>query len=57
MSSNAFCRANRREHVRRIDSYPEFDDYEENDDDDICHDGYHLDEGFGSWEEVNRMFI
>lgn len=49
---------------RKMDDYPEIthradDDDEEdgNDEDDICHDGYRLDEGFGSWEEVNRMFV
>ncbi len=63
MTSNYFVNAQRREHARLIECYPdcgrendEFEDLEE-EDEEVCNDGYPLDPAFGSWEDVNGMFI
>lgn len=63
MSENLFAHAQRCEHERLIDCYPcydRFDDedyFEDDEEDNICHNGYPIDEAFGSMDEVNRMFI
>lgn len=61
MNNKTFSRARNQEYARHIECYPEFDDIDDDDsdedEDEICNDGYRLDEGFGSWEEVNRMFV
>ncbi|UKK52632.1 hypothetical protein [Prevotella sp. E2-28] len=63
MTSNLFTTAQHSNHVRQIECYPECgrenDEFEEleEDDDEVCNDGYRLDPAFGSWEEVNGMFL
>ncbi len=63
MTSNYLTRAQRVNHVRRIECYPdigreddEFEELEE-ENDDTCDDGYPVDPAFGSWSDVNSMFI
>lgn len=53
---NSLSKTQHVEHEKNIDDYPELCNYEEEDDDDGFNDGYRLDPGFGSWEEVNEMF-